>query len=450
MTNDPGRATPSRPLRRPFSRRAFLGTLASAGILAPFLPLSRGLAAGEGYPRRLVLLFSPNGTLHERWKPSGSAKNFELSQILAPLEPWKDRLVVVDGLHVITTSGPGDEHQKGMGHLWTASPLQASATGANGSVVLWSSGASVDQVIAQAIGSATAHQSLEFGVQTGDGASVFSRMSYAGPGEPVAPEKDPSEMFDRLFGDLDADPGAIEALKAQRGSVIDLVKGDLDSLATRMGTEDRAKLEAHLDAMREIEKRNELAVPVCEVPPEPGVGPGGNAQFPAVSRLQIDQLVMALACDLTRVASLQWSTAVSSTRFDWLGIGTGHHDLSHLGNSDPTMLSTITAINTWYAEEVAYLLDKLAAVPEGDGTLLDNTLVVWGNELSRGNTHGHSPVPFVLAGGAGGAFETGRWLEVDGHPHNRLLVSICRAMGLDETDTFGATDPGTGGLPGLV
>ena len=317
-------------------------------------------------------------------------------------------------------------------------------------VVLWSGGKSVDQAIAQSIGAATAHQSLEFGVLTGDNATVFSRMSYAGASQPVAPEPSPSEMFDRLFGDLDVDPGAIEALKAQRGSVIDLVKGDLESLSSAYGTEDRVKLEAHLDAMREIEKRNDLVAPVCEVPADPQSGPGGNSQFPAVSRLQIDQLVMALACDLTRVASLQWSKAVSGVRFEWLGIEQGHHDLSHLGNSDPTMTSTITAINTWYAEEVAYLLSRLDAVPEGDGTLLDNTLVVWGNELSRGNTHGHDPVPFVLAGGAGGAFETGRWLQVDGHPHNRLLVSLCHAMGVDDIDTFGTTDPGSGGLPGLV
>jgi len=279
---------------------------------------------------------------------------------------------------------------------------------------------------------------------------VHSRMCYAGPAEPVAPEADPSAMFDRIFGDFNVDPGALEALKAQRQSVIDLVKSDLDALTPKFGAEDQNKLEAHLDAIREIEKRNDLAVPVCEIPPDPNAGYGSNSQFPTVSRLQLDLLVMALACDLTRVASVQWSKSVSEIVFEWLGHSQNHHDLSHLGNGDANMVSSINSINVWYAEEVAYLLAKLDAVPEGEGTMLDNTLVVWGNELARGNVHSHAPLPFVLAGGAGGAWQTGRWLQVDGHEHNRLLVSICHAMGVTDVDAFGTTDPGSGGLTGLV
>jgi hypothetical protein len=258
-------------------------------------------------------------------------------------------------------------------------------------------------------------------------------------------------MFDRLFADLGMDPQGIEKLKAERRSVIDLVKGDLTSLQSRYGGEDRTKIDAHLEAIRAIEMRNESETPTCDTPTlDLGFDPFDNDSFPEVVQRQIDQMVMAMACDLTRVASLQCSASVSGTRFSWLGHQSGHHDLSHLGDDDQTMLTQIAEVNTWYAQQLLYLLDKLAAVPEGDGTMLDNTLVVWGNELSRGNSHGNHPVPFVFAGGAGGSIETGRYLDFGDTPHNRMLVSICHAMGLTDTQSFGDNDPGSGGLDGVT
>ena len=220
------------------------------------------------------------------------------------------------------------------------------------------------------------------------------------------------------------------------------------ALESKYSSTDKAKISAHLDAIREIEKRNDLAMPTCEPPvQEYGLDFNSNDNFPAVSRLMIDQMVMSLACDLTRVASLQWSRSVSQTQFGWVGAGR-HHDLSHLGDEDGTMISEITAINQWYAEEVKYLLDAMAAVPEGDGTLLDNSIVVWGNELSRGNSHGNNPVPFVTFGGGCGALQTGRYLTYDREPHNRLLVALAQAMDVD-MQSFGNNDPGSGGLAGF-
>jgi hypothetical protein len=256
-------------------------------------------------------------------------------------------------------------------------------------------------------------------------------------------------MFDRLFADLGVDTTQIDKLKAERRSVIDLVKGDLSSLQNKYSGSDKQKIDAHLEAMREIERRNELATPVCDEPTQTfDFDHNANENFPLASRQMIDQMVMALACDLTRVASLQWSRSVSNVRFDWIDVPEGHHDISHYGDSDPNMVNWITQINTWYAEEVKYLLDAMAAVPEGDGTMLDNTIIVWGNELSRGNSHGNQPVPFVIMGSGGGALETGRFLSYDDEPHNRMLVSLANAMG-HPIDTFGNNDPGSGGLAGL-
>jgi hypothetical protein len=175
-----------------------------------------------------------------------------------------------------------------------------------------------------------------------------------------------------------------------------------------------------------------------------------NDNFPALSRLQIDLLVGALACDATRVASLQYARGLAPTRFSWLGIGEEHHELSHAGDSDDVANDKLTQINAWYAGELAYLLTKLASVPEGDGTLLDNCMVVWGNELAKGNAHNHYPVPFVIAGGAGGYLDPGRVVDCGDTPHNRLLVSICHAMGLTGVQSYGDMDTGTGPLPGLT
>ncbi|MEM6990771.1 MAG: DUF1552 domain-containing protein [Myxococcota bacterium] len=437
---------------RGFSRRAFLGSLGAAGVVAPFLPLMQSHAAPGDFPPRLILLFSANGTLHENWAPTGTTDDFQLSPILAPLEAFKDQLIIVDGLEQLRP-GPGDGHQKGMGMLWTGSQLLEGGDfqgGGNSGTVGWGGGITIDQEVAAAIGGDTAYRSLEFGVQTG-GATVWSRQCYAGSNQPIAPDDNPAEVFDRLFGDLDIDTTALEKLKVERRSVIDLVKGDLDRLQGKYGAEDQLKIDAHLNAIREIEMRNDLAVPNCEVPAlNLGLDHQANDEFPNVSRLQIDMMVMALACDLTRVASLQWSRAVSGTRMNWLGIPEGHHDLSHLGDGDASMVEKITAVNTYFAGEVAYLLQKLAEVPEGNGTMLDNTIVVWGNELSRGNSHGRDPIPFVIAGGGAGVLEPGRYLQYDSEPHNRLLVSIGHAMGLTDLQSFGTNDPGSGGLSGLT
>ncbi|MCA9705644.1 MAG: DUF1552 domain-containing protein [Myxococcales bacterium] len=437
-----------------FSRRLFLGSLGAAGVLSPFLPmLDRELEAAPGdFPLRLILLFSANGTLYENWAPTGSEADFQLSPILSPLEAYRDQMIVLDGLER-SRDGVGDDHQKGMAQLWTGSRLLEGTefAGGDGSTAGWGGGISVEQHIANAVGNQTPYQSLEFGVQT-QGASVWSRMSYAGANQPIAPEDSPDAMFDRLFADFDVDATVLEKLKAERRSVIDLVKGDLDSLMAKHGSSnDRLKIEAHLDSIRAIEQRNESAVPSCEIPAAPGgVDAGSNDNFPMISQLQSDLMAMSLACDMTRVASLQWSASVSNVRFNWVGVPDGHHDLSHLGDGDQSMIDKLTTINTWYAEQVRYLLDALASIPEGDGTVLDNTLVVWGNELSRGNSHGNRPIPFVLLGGAGGQLQMGRYLQYDNAQHNRLLVSLCHAMGLTDQTTFGDTDAGSGGLPGLT
>lgn len=433
------------------SRRAFLSSLGAAAALSPFVPLLPSRAQEMPPPKRLLLLFTANGTIPEEWKPDGGERDFSLRRILTPLEALREDLVIVNGMR-INSRGPGDGHQRGMAQLWTGAeilPGDKFNLGESEEKVGWGGGISLDQFVAERIGGETAFRSLEFGVQTG-GADIWSRMCYAGPDEPIPPEDDPYKMHDRLFADVGKDLAELERIRAQQKSVIDVVRTDLQGLESRVAPEDTRKIEAHLEAIRAIERRLDLSVPNCEVP---DIGSqieiDRNDNFPEILRLQMDLAVMALACDSTRVASIQASRSVSNTKYGWLGIDRGHHGMSHDGDENTDTTEKLVQINIWLAEQVRYLLDRMKAIPEGDGTLLDNTLVIWGNELAKGNSHSRHPVPFVLAGSAGGALETGRFIDVEDVDHNRLLVSACRAMGLEDVDTFGNTDQGSGPLIGL-
>jgi hypothetical protein len=446
---------------RKLGRRDFMRGVTASAAMLPMLSALDARAQADDYPRRLLLVFSPNGTIYENWRPSGGETDFQLSSILAPLESLRDKIIVLDEIdNECAHHGPGDGHMTGMGTLWTATELLEGTQfecGGTDPCSGWGGGISIDQLVAEALQARLPTQerprfkSLELAVQAG-GADVWSRMSYAGADQPIAPMEDPYQVFDRLFADLNLDEAVLQRRLRMRRSVLDYVSGSLGRLAGRLGGEDRDKLEAHLSAVRDIEMQLAAGQDNCAVPEVPqGLEFWNNDQFPQVLRAQSDLLVRALACNLTQVATLQWSRSVGGQRFGWLPepIPEGHHDLSHNGDSDAEAMDKITRINTWYAEQFAYLLQQLDSVPEGSGTLLDHTLVVWGNELGRGNSHSRRKIPFIIAGGGGGAFPTGRFLSYGGESHTKLLISIAQAMGV-ETDTFGNPAYGTGPLPRLA
>ena len=174
-----------------------------------------------------------------------------------------------------------------------------------------------------------------------------------------------------------------------------------------------------------------------------------NENYPLMGKLQMDLLAMSLACDLTRVASLQWTSTQTGKVFSWLGQSETHHSLSHSGLTDVTRQNQLMAIGNWHAKQLAYLMDKLASFPEGDGTVLDNTLILWCTDIAQGQSHARRDMPYVLAGGAGGALKMGRYLKYAGDHHNNLLVSILNAMGGPDT-TFGNPAYCTGALPRLI
>jgi hypothetical protein len=441
--------------------------------VGPILPLLNATGAEPAFPKRLLLVFEPDGAPAKDystvvdWRPQGSESNFTLHEIHQPLEAIKHKLVIPWGLKM-TAGGAGENHAFGMAGLWTASTLQEPSAGANfdggnGNRTGWGSGPSIDQLIAKAFGPnapyqrpendaspETLYRSVQLGVECQDPSSL-NRMIYAGADQPLHPEVNPRAAFDRLFKDVvlpGSMPDATDASKvaeaARQQAIVDLVQADLTRLRGRIGAEDFAKVDAHLDALAALERRIDtgggMAPPglSCAVPSQPS-----DAAFDVKIRQMSDIAVAALSCDVTRVMSIQWSYAFSHVRHSWIGLG-DHHNYSHDGQD---RRAELTQIDRWYAEQVLYLLERLDSVKEGNGTLLDNTLVVVGRELGS-TAHRMERVPFVLAGGAAGALPMGRFLSFDGEPHVKLLVSIARLMGLD-INSFGNRETDSGPLTGV-
>jgi hypothetical protein len=432
------------------SRRNILRGLGAGIATAPFLPLLNASGQEMGYPKRLILFYSPDGTGHTDWAPTGSATDFTLGAIHEPLTPHQADIRVLGNMR-LTVGGAGEGHAYGMCGIWTASRCKEGTLfdGGNEHMTGWGSGTSIDQTIARAYGPGkpymqapdsptqeTPYRTLELGVMSGS-EHIVTRMIYAGDDAPIAPDDDPYSVFDRLFGSMGADAGATQRRLMARRSVLDLVRGELQSIeGHRAAAADRPKIQAHLEGIRAIEQRLSLAASSCVAPTLDGrMDVNANDNFPALVRLQTDLAVRALSCDLTRVVSLQLSRGFSEIRHNWIGAPAGHHSISHTPDPDWN-----ARVDTWYSEQFAYLLEQLASIPEGDGTLLDNTLVVWGRELGIASGHAREPAPLVIAGRAGGAVTTGRFDDNGGAGHHRMLVSVCNAMGLDEITSYGNLD----------
>jgi len=451
----------SRVVRERLSRRQLL---AGAGGIAVGLPLLASLLGREARaqnvtpPKRLLLMYTPNGVIPDAWWPVSPASetSFTLNTIHQPLAPYKDRLLLFSGVDLaIAKAGPGGLHQRGIGGLFTGRLLQEGTQFVDGcgQTAGWANGISVDQEVANHIGRNTLLKSLELGVRALDN-DVQGRISYAGPGQPLPPLNDPSEVFGRLFSTMSGAPAAaMDELKAQRKSVLDTVQAQFASLSPELSVDDRRRLDAHLELVRDAERRltaGATSSGVCVVPSRPmPLNPSSETDMPLIADLELDLLALAFACDLTRVASYQISTSLNRLRYPWLESTGEGHALSHSGPSDTPSTEQLIRRQTWHSGRLAYLLSRLAEMPEADGTtVLDNTLVVWGNEVSLGYTHSHTNMPFLIAGG-GWHFRTGRALTYSGASHNNLLVSILNAMGVPAT-TFGQPEFCTGALSGLT
>ena len=420
-------------------RRDFLRRL---GLSAAALPLLGGLAtlgAAEpagGRRSRVIFVFSPNGVVPPAFWPDEEGANFTLKPILKPLEPFKGKMLTLKGVNN-RVRGDGDSHMRGMSCLLTGIELfPGNIMGGGGAPAGWASGPSVDQVIRTHLqGNAatkTRHGSLEIGVAVGNRADPWTRWSYAGANQPVAPISSPYELFDKLYGSMKEGENL--------GSVLDGLKDDLAKVATAVDKGDRGLLDQHTTALRELERglqesRAQSALKVPH-PPEAGV-PLDNDSIPQITRLQTELLISAFQNDLARVSTFQFTNSVGGARMKWIGIEEGHHALSHDPDLNKGSVEKLTKINTWFAEQIAFLAKRLQETPEpdGNGNMRDHSTIVWTNELGKGNSHTHEDIPWVLIGGGLG-FKAGRALKFNKTPHNRLLMAIAQGFG-HPMKTFG-------------
>jgi len=419
-------------------RREFIKRVGISAAALPFLTglPSLGLASPVRPRQRLVVMFSPNGTIPSAFWPEEEGADFTLKEIMTPLEPFKDRMLVLKGLSN-KVRGDGDSHMRGMSCLLTGIELfPGNIQGGSDTPAGWASGISIDQEIKNYFQTReetrTRFGSLEFGVGVTDRADPWTRMSYAGPNKPVAPVSDPYQMYGKIYGQLKD--------KENLQSVLDDVRGDLKKARQLISAEDRRLLDEHEALVRQMEKElREGGKQNLRVNPpvfEEGVA-DQNDNVPRLSRMQVDLLVNSFVNDMARVATLQYTKSVGSARMNWLGISDGHHSLSHEPDKDEASVKKLVKINQWFCGELRYLVEKLSTTPEpgGEGTLLDNTLVVWTNELGKGNSHTLDNIPFVLVGGGFG-FKMGRSLKLDKVPHNRLHLAVAHAVG-HRLETFG-------------
>ncbi len=423
------------------SRREFLRHLQLSAAAMPFLLNLPSFALGATAKRRkqrLVIMFSPNGVVQPNFWPDETGADFKLKSIMEPLAPYQDKLLVLHGVND-KIRGDGDSHMRGIGCLLTGIELfPGNIQGGSHTPAGWSSGHSIDQEIARHLQkdaeTRTRFGSLEFGVGVPERADTWTRMVYSGPNKPIAPIDDPYQMFHKLYGRM-KDQAALR-------SVLDELQEDLKKVRSVVSAEDRRLLDEHTTFVREMEQELKATKDVGHAVPElePGVK-DENDNVPQLSKMQIELMVNSFAADFTRIATLQYDRSVGGTKMHWLGIDEGHHSLSHEPDKNESAQEKLTKINTWYCEQLAYLAKRLAETPEpgGEGSLLDNTTIVWTNELGKGNSHTLNDIPFVLLGGGLEGFTMGRSHKLKGVNHNRLLMSLAHGFG-HRLERFGNPD----------
>ncbi|MBP3960838.1 DUF1552 domain-containing protein [Gemmata sp. G18] len=433
-------------MKKSISRRTALKGLGTA-IALPFLE-SLAVAAPAakvtaGAPKRLAFIYVPNGVNMAAWTPAAEGKFQELTGILEPLNAYKEYVNVMSGLAVdkarANGDGPGD-HARAMSAFLTG--RQARKT--HGADIR--AGMSADQHVATVIGDKTRFPSLELGIERGQQAgncdsgyscAYSSNLSWRGESTPNAKECDPKAVFDRLFSGTD--PKELAEARAKRElynkSVLDFVMEDAKGLNATLGAGDQKKLDEYLSSVREVEQQIQKAREASKAPvPKPNMAAptGIPKELQDHMRLMADLMVLAFQTDLTRVATLPFANEGSNKPYKMIDVPEGHHDLSHHGN-DAAKLAKIKKINTFHMEQFAYMIGKMRAVKEPNGScLLDNVMIVYGSGNGDGNRHNHDDLPVLLVGKGGGTIESGRHVVFPKRtdtPITNLYLALFERMG---------------------
>ncbi len=435
------------------SRRRFLRNVGLC-LSLPALEssLTRGLVAATasgaprlaattatGAPLRTAFLYFPNGAIPAAWWPTGTEKNFELNRTLLPLAKVKDKIQVVGGLTDLSAVGGADgggDHARANGTFLTGVRIKKSG-GSD-----FRAGVSADQIIAHQIGLLTPFRSLELSCDsiqnagtcdTGYSCVYQHNLAWSSPTTPLTPEVDPRLLFERLFG---AGPRTerqqnLLLRQQQQRSILDFILDDSRALQRQISGRDRVKLDEYFTSVRDIEVRIHEAEKSRAHRPQPDVDaptgiPSSTTEY---VRLMFDMLHLAFQTDSTRVATFMLGGEGSDRTYPELGIADGHHFLTH-HNNKPDFIEKVTQIDTWYASQFGYFLEKMEQTKDVDGkSLLDNSQIVYGSGNADGNRHSHDNLPVILAGGGGGTLNPGRYVQHSPKPVSNLFLTMMDRVG---------------------
>jgi hypothetical protein len=425
------------------SRRTVLRGLGSAlalPLLDAMVPAFSKTVQGAANPvRRLGVVYLPNGMAMQYWTPKGVGPAFEITPVMQPLARYRDRMLVVSGL---TQRSPGSEgggnHAHASTKFLTGVVGRRALAGQSGEI---GAGVSMDQIAARDLGRETQLASLELNLDARDFAgscdagfscAYTNTIAWRTATTPLPMENNPRVVFERLFGGDDTTDQAARRARLDRNrSLLDSVTKRVADIERVLGPADQTKLTEYLDAVRDVERRIQKAeqqtaadLPAVDQPP------GVPASFEEHAKLMFDLQVLAYQTDLTRVISFMMGRELSSRTYTEIGVPDAHHPLSH-HEDNPVKIATMSKINTFHAQMFAYYLDRLAATPDGDGTLLDNVLILFGAGMSNSNAHAPSDLPLALVGGGAGQLTGGRHLRfaVD-TPVANLHLAILDKLGM--------------------
>jgi hypothetical protein len=453
-------------IMKQLSRRTVLRGLGAA-VALPFLDAMHPAFAAQAVkaalrPTRMAFLYVPNGIVMEDWTPAGglgATPLVELPRISSGLAPYRNDLMMLTGLTSnggrALGDGPGDHGRAGAAYLTGVHPKKTSGKDIQ-------AGISMDQIAAQRLEGKTKYASLELGCEegiqggncdNGYSCAYSNSLAWRSPSTPMPPEVRPRAVFERLFGEVDdeKDPKRRQRLQSYQKSILDVVLSDAQSLKTTLGGTDRQKVDEYLFAIRDIEKRIQQAERTSSqrlLAPIDAPASSVPTDFTEHSRLMLDLLALAFQTDQTRIITVLMGIEQSPRNYPEIGITEGHHGLTH-HQGDKAKIEKVRQINEYHIKQFTYLLDKMKSIKDGEGTLLDNSMIVYGSALADGNSHQHNNLPTVLAGRGGGRLTPGRHIRyADETPITNLYMSMLDKMGVP-VDQLGDSNGRLEGLSNL-
>lgn len=423
--------------KRHLDRRTFLrgaGVAVGLPLLESMVPAQTPVAKSAAASKsRLSCIYVPHGATMDKWTPTAEGKGFEFTEILKPLEKYRDRINVITNTAHAAAAGVNSD--AGADHTRSAAVFLSGAHPARDKVEV---GTTLDQVIAQQLGQDTPLPSIELSIEevalscgSGYACAYANTISWRSPTQPLPMENNPQVIFKRLFGD-GSNAAQRQERRTEARSILDSVLSSVQSLQKDLPAVDRATLNDYLENVREIERRVQKADQQTkadvEIPASPvGIPDALDDHF----KLMFDLQVLAFRAEITRVSTMMYARDTSGAVYAPSGVRDGFHVASHHSNSRANM-DKFALINNYHVSLLAYFLEKLKATPDGDGNLLDHSMVLYGSSMSNGNQHDHDPLPLILAGGASGQLAGGRHIKTAPHtPASNLLLSMMNKLGIN-------------------